>query len=117
MEPFDFKKAKDHLVETYGSRIRDVDVMSYAMYPQVAEEFFAFRNQYGPVDKLDTRIFLTGPKSGEEFEVTLQKGKTIHIKNLAVSADLTPKGMREVFFEFNGQMRSVFVRDKKAVKV
>lgn len=117
MEPFDFKQAKDDLIERFGNRIRDVDVMSYAMYPKVAEEFFTFRNRYGPVDKLGTRIFLTGPKSGEEFEVTIQKGKTIHIKNLAVSEDLTESGMREVFFEYNGQLRTVFVQDKEAVKV
>ena len=31
------------------------DVMSYALYPHVAKEFFKFRNTYGPVDKLETR--------------------------------------------------------------
>jgi pyruvate carboxylase len=48
---FNFKKAEEDLTEKFG-KIRDVDVMSYAMYPKVAEEFFAFRNTYGPVDKL-----------------------------------------------------------------
>lgn len=30
--------------------------------------------------------------------------------------DLTPNGEREVFFELNGQMRSVFIQDKEARK-
>ncbi|CAL8080811.1 unnamed protein product [Orchesella dallaii] len=113
---FDFEKTKQELIEKFGPRLRDVDVMSYAMYPQVATDFFDFRDTYGPADKLETRIFLVGPKVGEEFETTIEKGKTLHFKTLAVAADLTKTGMREVFFELNGQLRSVFIRDKTAVK-
>ena len=40
--------------------------MSAAMYPSVCKEFLEFCSKYGPVDKLATRIFLTGPKVGEE---------------------------------------------------
>lgn len=54
---------------------------------------------------------------GEEFEVAIEKGKTLHIKTLAMAEDLTPNGEREVFFELNGQLRSVMVRDQEAVKV
>lgn len=68
------------------------------------------------MDKLDTRIFLTGPKVGEEFEVTIEKGKTLHIKTLAMAEDLTANGEKEVFFELNGQLRSVLIRDKEAAK-
>lgn len=47
----------------------------------------------------------------------IEKGKTLHIKTLAMAEDLTPNGEREVFFELNGQLRSVMVRDQTAVKV
>ncbi|XP_060530166.1 pyruvate carboxylase, mitochondrial isoform X2 [Cylas formicarius] len=94
----------------------DRDIMSAALYPQVTKEYLAFNDQYGPVDKLDTRIFLTGPKVGEEFEVTIEKGKTLGIKTLAVAEDLTEHGEREVFFELNGTLRSVLIRDKEAGK-
>lgn len=43
--------------------------------------------------------------------MTIEKGKTLHIKTLAVADDVTPEGEREVFFELNGQLRSVFVKD------
>lgn len=46
----------------------------------------------------------------------LEKGKTLSINTLAKS-DLTSTGEREVFFELNGQMRSVIVKDKEATKV
>ncbi|CAG7715974.1 unnamed protein product [Allacma fusca] len=117
LEPFNFEKTKEDLVKKFSSiEILDTDVMSYAMYPQVATEFLQFFEEFGPVDKLPTRIFLTGPKVGEEFEVTIEKGKTLHFKALAMAADLTKNGEREVFFEMNGQLRSVFIQDKEGSK-
>lgn len=47
----------------------------------------------------------------------IEKGKTLGIKTLALAEDLTPTGDKEVFFEMNGQLRSVFIRDKEASKV
>lgn len=90
--------------------------MSAALYPEVTENYLILRDQYGPVDKLNTKIFLTGPKVGEDFEVTIEKGKTLNFKTLAMAEELTPNGEREVFFELNGQLRTVLVRDKEAVK-
>ena len=47
----------------------------------------------------------------EEFEVNLESGKTLHLKALAVSETLTHRGEREVFFELNGQLRTILVKD------
>lgn len=114
MEPMDFNAVKNNLKEQHGSYITDYDVLSSAMYPEVTDDYLRFRNKYGPVDKLDTRIFFTGPKVAEEFEVEIEKGKTLNIKTLAMAEDLTVTGEREVFFELNGQLRSVMVRDESA---
>jgi pyruvate carboxylase len=71
LAPFDFDKLEAELKEKHPySTYRDV--MSAALYPQVTDEYLTFRESFGPVDKLDTRIFLTGPKVGEEFEVRKQ---------------------------------------------
>lgn len=69
LPPFDFGKLKTELQERHPEAT-DRDVMSAALYPQVTEDYLTFRESFGPVDKLDTRIFLTGPKVGEEFEVS-----------------------------------------------
>ena len=58
--------SKRKLTKKFGSRISDADVLSAALYPKVAEDFFKFREIYGPVDKLSTRHFLVGPKIAEE---------------------------------------------------
>ncbi|XP_072390226.1 pyruvate carboxylase, mitochondrial isoform X1 [Diabrotica undecimpunctata] len=113
LPPLDFKTLKADLKETFPNAT-DRDVMSAALYPQVTNEYLAFNEKFGPVDKLQTRMFLVGPKVGEEFEVTIERGKTLGIKTLAVAEDLTENGEREVFFELNGTLRSVLIRDKSA---
>uniref|UniRef100_A0A3B4BYS0 pyruvate carboxylase n=1 Tax=Pygocentrus nattereri TaxID=42514 RepID=A0A3B4BYS0_PYGNA len=111
----DFKKLEADLRMAHGSEITPEDVMSAAMYPKVFNEFKEFRRNFGPVDRLNTRLFLDGPKIAEEFEVELERGKTLHIKALALG-DLNKAGQREVFFELNGQLRSVLVKDTVAMK-
>uniref|UniRef100_A0A8C7S6H7 pyruvate carboxylase n=1 Tax=Oncorhynchus mykiss TaxID=8022 RepID=A0A8C7S6H7_ONCMY len=112
----DFQALEKQLRETHGDDITPEDVMSAAMYPKVFQEFKEFTHQFGPVDCLNTRLFLDGPKIAEEFEVELERGKTLHIKALALG-DLNKAGQREVFFELNGALRSVLVKDTVAMKV
>ncbi|TSL04301.1 Pyruvate carboxylase, mitochondrial [Bagarius yarrelli] len=115
LPPMDFKALEKQLRKTHGDDITPEDVMSAAMYPKVFQEFKEFTNTFGPVDCLNTRLFLDGPKIAEEFEVELERGKTLHIKALALG-DLNKAGQREVFFELNGQLRSVLVKDTVALK-
>ncbi|XP_064623588.1 pyruvate carboxylase, mitochondrial-like isoform X2 [Lineus longissimus] len=116
LPPLDFEKIRQKLEEQFGLIVQEKDVMSAAIYPKVLEEYLTFRQQYGPVEKFPTRLFLTGPKIAEEFEVEIEKGKILHIKVLAVAEMLNSQGQREVFFELNGQVRSVFINDKEAMK-
>ncbi|XP_076442517.1 pyruvate carboxylase, mitochondrial-like isoform X2 [Babylonia areolata] len=116
MEPLDFSKLEHKLEESHNMKVKEVDVMSAALYPKVMDEYLEFRNKYGPVDCLDTKTFLIGPKIASETEVSIERGKTLTIQTLAVG-DLNKNGMREVFFELNGQMRSVMIRDDEAAKI
>ncbi|KAI5646168.1 conserved carboxylase domain-containing protein [Phthorimaea operculella] len=115
MPPLDFDKLKKELQETYPD-VTDADVMSAAMYPQVAADFFRIRDKYGPVKHLDTKTFLVGPTVGDTLEVKIERGKTLDIRTVAVSDEMTAAGEREVFFELNGQLRSVFIKDENASK-
>ncbi|XP_066438591.1 pyruvate carboxylase, mitochondrial isoform X1 [Eleutherodactylus coqui] len=114
LSPLDFTKLEEGLKNKYDD-ITPEDIMSAAMYPKVFEEYKDFSTQFGPVECLNTRLFLEGPKIAEEFEVELERGKTLHIKALALG-DLNKAGQREVFFELNGQLRSVLVKDTQAMK-
>ncbi|TDG42871.1 hypothetical protein AWZ03_010691 [Drosophila navojoa] len=116
LEPLDFDKLKAELLKSHA-KISDRDLMSAALYPEVTKEFLQNRLKFGCIDKLDTRIFIVGPEMGEELEVSLERGKVLFIKPLAIANDLRANGTREVFFEMNGEMRSVHIPDKEALKV
>lgn len=115
MEPFDFDKLREELKEKFGSNIHEADIMSAALYPKVLTDYLEFRAKYGPVECLATKLFFVGPRMAQECEVEIERGKTLHIKTLAVG-DIGDDGRREVFFELNGQLRSVRIMDEKAMK-
>lgn len=51
-----------------------------------------------------TRYFLGKPQIGEELTISIEKGKTLTIKLLAVGTLNTETGTRECFFELNGEV-------------
>jgi len=111
----DFQKLKRELVEKHGKfHINDLDVLSAAQYPKVFDEYMEFKRLYGYVSALPTGAYLTGPEIGEEIKAEIELGKSLHIVLKAISAP-NANHKREVFFELNGQPRSVFVEDKKAM--
>lgn len=70
LAPFNFVQIKDNLTEKHPNvTITETDMISSALYPKVTEDYINFRETYGPVQLLDTRIFLEGPTVGEELEV------------------------------------------------
>uniref|UniRef100_A0A8C0I026 Pyruvate carboxylase n=1 Tax=Balaenoptera musculus TaxID=9771 RepID=A0A8C0I026_BALMU len=115
LPPLDLQALEKELIERHGEEVTPEDVLSAAMYPDVFAHFKDFTATFGPLDSLNTRLFLQGPKIAEEFEVELERGKTLHIKALAIS-DLNRAGQRQVFFELNGQLRSILVKDTQAMK-
>jgi pyruvate carboxylase len=48
--------------------------------------------------------------------IEIEHGKVLHIVVLAISDLMPATGEREVFFQVNGQLRSMKVKDKVAMK-
>jgi len=116
-EPLDFDKIEAELKTKFGDDIiRKCDVMSYVMFPKVLEEYIDFKKQYGPVDLYPTRVFFVGPELNEVMDIEIEHGKVLHIVVLAISELMVATGEREVFFQVNGQLRSMKVKDKAAIK-
>ena len=114
LDALDFDALRADLESEHeGVSIRDVDVMSAALYPKVWRDYRAHRSQFGDVSVLPTRYFLSSLEIGEEITVDIEKGKTLVITLDAVG-DIDEKGYRSVFFELNGQPRQVRVRDRAA---
>ena len=113
LEPFDLAKIKKEIHAKWGT-VTECDVASYAMYPNVFEDYKKFVHRYGDLSVLPTRYFLTRPEIGEEFHVELEKGKVLILKLLAIGPLSDTTGQREVFYEMNGEVRQVTVDDKTA---
>ncbi|CAG8442670.1 2342_t:CDS:10 [Diversispora eburnea] len=114
LPPLDFTKLRSDLVTKYGRSIRDVDILSSALYPQVFAEYRDQIDKYGDVSIIPTRYFICKPDIGEEFSIDLEEGVTLIIKYLAVGSLNTSTGKREVFFELNGEARAVGIDDRTA---
>ena len=90
------------------------ELASYLMYPKVFVEFARERAEFGDVSVLPTPAFFYGMRVGEELSVDLERGKTLILK-LVATGEAHEDGTRTVFFELNGQPRSVRVRDASKV--
>ena len=86
------------------------------MYPKVYLDYMQNRLDYGRVSVLPTPLFFYGMESGEEISIDIDRGKTLIIRFVAVSY-AHEDGTRTVFFELNGQPRSVKVPDRTHVAV
>jgi len=106
----DFQKVRKDLSRTL-SDVRDVDVMSYILYPQVFTDYQKFVKQYDNTSVLPTPAFFYGLQSGEEISVEIEPGKTLIIRFLT-TGEAREDGTRTVFFELNGQPREVVVVDR-----
>ena len=115
MSALDFDELKRQLTETHDdAAIRDVDVMSAALHPDVLREYYQFRAKYGDVSMIPTRHFVAPMKIGEEISIDIEKGKTLIVVLTAIG-ELDDQGCRSVFLELNGQPRQIRVRDRSAI--
>ncbi len=112
LQPVDFEKEVKAFKDKFGKDLDINDFLSYKLYPKVYEDFHQHFDTYGEVRNLPTRAFFYGLDYNEEILVTIAQGKTVIIKYLN-KTEPDELGMRLVFFELNGQMRSVPVRDRK----
>ncbi|WP_339185620.1 pyruvate carboxylase [Brevibacillus sp. FSL K6-6036] len=113
LAPVDFDKVALELTEKIVREATELDVLSYIMYPQVFLQYDQSLKEYGDLSVLNTPTFFYGLRPGEETAITIERGKTLIIKLVAVG-ELHPDGRRIMYFELNGQPREIFIRDHAA---
>ncbi len=112
MPPADLEGIEKHLLETHTmKRINPRNIISYAMYPKVYDDYCYHWEYYTDVSKLSSDVFFYGLAKNEETVIEIGEGKDILIKYLDMS-EPDAEGFRSLTFEINGVMREVRVLDK-----
>jgi pyruvate carboxylase len=114
LSSIDLERSRADLQAKMPRAITDQEFASWLMYPKVFTDYMADRLYFGDVSVLPTRAFFYGLEAGEEITVDLEKGKHLIIRYVTTS-DVHDDGTRTVFFELNGQPRSVKVADRSTV--
>ena len=110
LSPVNFEKASADLAARSGSAPTRREIVSYLMFPKVFLDFAAHREHYSDTSVLPTPVFFYRLDPGQEVALEIETGKTLIVQFLAVG-DPHADGQRTVFFELNGQPRSVKVQD------
>ncbi|MEX2140360.1 MAG: pyruvate carboxylase [Pirellulales bacterium] len=111
LPPADFAKAAKEVEKLIGEKPSDRDIVTYLLYPRVYADYVKHEQRYADTSGLPTPYFLYGQLPGEELSIDIEPGKTLIIKMLTVG-EPHADGSRTVFFELNGQPRSVSVVDR-----
>ncbi|SEP96193.1 pyruvate carboxylase [Loktanella sp. DSM 29012] len=113
LPPVDLEAARSELADKLGTAIDDEDLNGYLMYPKVFTDYAARHDLYGPVRTLPTKTFFYGMEPGEEISAEIDPGKTLEVRMQAVS-EMSEDGEVKVFFELNGQPRTIRVLNRLA---
>ena len=111
LEDVDLEAERSRAAEETGMEIDDFRLASYLMYPKVFCEFAKTQDRYGPTAVLPTPTYFYGLEQGEELLVDIEKGKTLVLQYLGQS-ETNEKGQVRVFFDLNGQPRTITVPDR-----
>jgi len=114
MAPLDLVAERKTLDEKLGRAATDTQFASYLMYPKVFLDYARDRAAYGDCAILPTPVFFYGMEPGDEVSVDIERGKTLIVRFVALS-EVRDDGTRQVFFELNGQPRSIVVTDRSQV--
>ena len=114
MAPLDLGTERKKLDEKLGRAATDTQFASYLMYPKVFLDYASDRATFGDCAILPTPVFFYGMDPGDEVSVDIERGKTLIVRFVAVS-EVRDDGTRQVFFELNGQPRSIIVTDRSQV--
>ncbi|MDB6041529.1 MAG: Pyruvate carboxylase [Gammaproteobacteria bacterium] len=114
LPPTDLAAERAKIQQKLPRPVTDDDLASYLMYPKVWTDYAADRSQYGDVAILPTPVFFYGMEQGQEITVDIERGKTLIVRHAATS-ELNEDGTRTVYFELNGEPRSIRVPDRSQV--
>lgn len=111
LPPEDFDKIEKYLRDELEIEPDKRDILSYALYPDVFEEYVKYRKEVGDFTRMGSDVFFHGLYEGETCEVEVAEGKAYMIRLLSVS-NPDNEGNKILVFEVDGNRREVKIKDK-----
>ena len=115
LEPVDLDKAAKNLEDEIGMKINQTHLASYLMYPKVFKDYVDHFKEFSDTSILSTELFFYGPQQDKEYTIEIDKGKNLILRYLAKS-EVNSNGKCSVFFEINGQPRTIDIENKEFSK-
>jgi pyruvate carboxylase len=109
LAPVDLEAKRKEAEAATGRKVTDTDLASYLMYPKVFKDYAEHRTRFSDVSLLPTSPFFYGLADREEVSIDIDKGKTLVVRQTGRSEGVDEEGKVKVFFELNGQPRTVRV--------
>lgn len=111
LEPEDFGKIEAYLKEKYNFPPTKQDIVSYALYPKVLDDYFKYVAENGDLSRMGSDIYFHGLEEGETCEVEIAEGKVLMVKLVEIGK-VNNEGYRSLAFEVNGNRREIEILDK-----
>ena len=111
LPPEDFEGIRKKLQEELGLEGTDREVISYAIYPKVFEDYVKSIRKEGSFRYMGSDIFFHSLAEGETCEVKLGEGRVLIVRLQEVRS-VDNDGMREAIFEVNGNRHIIKIKDK-----
>jgi pyruvate carboxylase len=113
IEPADLEAERKKAAEKTGAPVDDKALASWLLYPNVYPEFSRHREEFSDTSVIPTPIFFYGLEPGQETSIEIEPGKVLIVKLVTVGK-LHADGTRDLYFELNGEGRTVTGRDAAA---
>lgn len=111
LEPEDFEAIRKKLQDELELEGTDREVISYALYPKVFEDYVKSIRKEGSFRYMGSDIFFHSLEEGETCEVKVADGVQLMVK-LQEVRPVDNDGFREAIFEVNGNRRIIKIKDK-----
>ncbi len=110
----DLEAEREKAAKAIDGEVDDFRLASYLMYPKVFTEFMKSQDAYGPTEVLPTPVYFYGLTQGQEIFIEIERGKQLVLQFLG-RAETNEKGQVRIFFDLNGQPRTITVPDRLRV--
>lgn len=111
LEPEDLEAIRKKLQDELELEGTDREVISYALYPKVFEDYVKSIRKEGSFRYMGSDIFFHSLEEGETCEVKVADGVQLMVK-LQEVRPVDNDGFREAIFEVNGNRRIIKIKDK-----